>query len=272
MRILGRQGWIPGRGRLLSSIAGPGKLTPTPFNVDFFGLRFAGNTASLIDWSVFFLGAYSREELDLLGDLVPRFRRARGSANFYDVGANVGNHTLYMSQRADLVAAFEPYPPNRQRLVGHVESNGLKNVMVFADALGNRNGEAAVAVYDGDNHGGAGIVVRGGETVSIRRGDDLAREAGLPRMDILKIDVEGYESEVLAGFRETILRDRPAILLELLGENRSGFKNTEGLVAAVYPRYRLYSVRRRRVALGKSYRLEPFVANAAEVLCLPEEL
>ena len=79
------------------------------------------------------------------------------------------------------------------------------------------------------------------------RGDAAVAELELPPAGILKIDVEGFEAEVLAGLRATLERDRPVILFELSDRTRGAFKHEEGLRASLYADHRLYEVGTRSV-------------------------
>ena len=58
--------------------------------------------------------------------------------------------------------------------------------------------------------------------VQIRWADVVMRELGVLRVDLLKIDFEGYEKNVLVGLAETLKRDRPAIVFELVGREVKG--------------------------------------------------
>jgi FkbM family methyltransferase len=265
MRFIGHQEWIRwGRMRFVHTFVDHSKIGPTPFVIPFFGLSYAGDLSNWIDWNVFFFGAYTKHELALLQDL------AKGrKVTFCDVGANTGVHTLFMSRLAEQVISFEPMPRALQALKANVERNGLENVRIHEVALGDIPGPAKIATRDLHNLGTSAIRdTDGGYDIEIVRGDDLA----LPKIDILKVDVEGFESKVFAGLRETILRDRPAIMTELSGASKSGFLDARGLEAAVYPDHRLYTI----AARGSRYNLLPLDLNRGghcdqEVLCLPLE-
>lgn len=127
-----------------------------------------------------------------------------------DVGANVGNHALWMAAVCGLdVIAFEPLVPFELR--ANVELNNLaERVEVIPFALGDRQGFA--------RHVGAGRLEAGAGDgdipVLVRRFDDF----GLVGVSVVKIDVEGMEPAVLRGGESTIRRDRPVIFAEEWGE------------------------------------------------------
>jgi FkbM family methyltransferase len=137
---------------------------------------------------------------------------------FLDVGANVGIHTL---AAAKLVAAgggavvgFEPHPQNFRTLTDNVNLNGLRHVAVHQLGLA----EAAdVLICKGPPRGNWSLASREGVSFEVRLVslDDHLEEHPLPRLDMIKMDVEGAEVRVLQGARETIARFQPLIVFEM---------------------------------------------------------
>ncbi len=140
-----------------------------------------------------------------------------------DIGANYGEWTVQMARAvgpAGKVYAFEPV----QALAGCVQKtmdvNGLKQTEIVALATSNKDGQASFPVNldhsgrsgFGQSHAGDAIVEISVKTVKL---DSFVRERQINRLDFLKIDVEGHESEVLEG-AQNILRDlKPALVLEV---------------------------------------------------------
>ena len=268
-RWIGHQHYIwRGRDRIIRPFAGPG--SDVDFNVDFFGLKYRGNLRDYIDWSVYVYGAYSRAELDLLANIAAALRK-NGPVYFYDVGANVGQHTLFMSKLADRVIAFEPYAPVRDKLQRKLADNNIGNVEVFPCALGSENAELPFTPPP-DGHTGMGTF-RGTTatlTLPVRRGDDLLSEHNSPPISILKVDVEGFEAQVFDGLRERIRRDRPVILAEIGGPDRSGFHNFERFAAALYDDFEYFSVG--SIGVSGTYRIRPpDFYSGDEFLIVPKE-
>ena len=124
-----------------------------------------------------------------------------------DVGANVGNHTLWMAVMCGLrVHAFEPVV--HAQLQANVELNGLDDgrVMVHPVALGERLGEA---IHCGDGRLGKPLAGRGGD-VPVFTLDYY----GLSSVVVVKVDVEGMEPLVLRGAEATLRRCRPVVFAE----------------------------------------------------------
>ncbi len=146
---------------------------------------------------------------------------------FIDAGANDGLYSLFSSRRvgaAGRVFSFEPSARELERLRVNVERNGLANVTAYGVALGDQNGEAALSVADyqheGHNTLGAfvypAITLLRTERVPMRTLDDALAEAGVTRVDLIKIDVEGGETRLLAGAAKVIQKYRPVLLFEAL--------------------------------------------------------
>lgn len=123
-----------------------------------------------------------------------------------DVGAHVGFWSYYLALRFRGVHAFEPSAAFAQCFERNVRA---KNVVLHRVALGEAAGSVALEMVEGNT--GATHVRPGGEgSIPMRRLDDYRLE----ELDLLKIDVEGYERRVLEGARETLARCRPVVIVE----------------------------------------------------------
>ena len=103
------------------------------------------------------------------------------------------------------------------------------------------------------------------------RGDDFFAANSLPPISLLKIDVEGYEVNALDGFRKTLWRDRPPILMEIQRANQSGVDADKSAViqSLLYPGHLLFDV----VSSRGRFALKPFsMGDTEEALVLPMEL
>lgn len=138
-----------------------------------------------------------------------------------DVGANIGCTTLLFGERARRVDSFEPSPTTFSFLERNVAASGLSNIALHNLALGAATGEAELTFWPA-NRGGAFVSDRTKastghvtERVRVRRLDEVVAELALADVDLVKIDVEGFEKNVLEGGRATIDRRRPLVVLEL---------------------------------------------------------
>lgn len=130
-----------------------------------------------------------------------------------DVGANIGNHTVFFGRVLGApVYAFEPFPLSFEFLRQNVQANGLsETVSAFAGALGAVEGRGDVIEPDVANFGMVRVKSAEAGRIEVRRLDSF--EIGLP-VGLLKIDVEGSECAVLMGATNLIRRDLPDIMLE----------------------------------------------------------
>lgn len=139
----------------------------------------------------------------------------RHGGTFCDVGANIGNHTLFALTQGGAARAvvFEPNPAAYRILVAVLILNGLLERVDhrwLGLGLGARAGEGFGLVSRERNLGATRMVPETGG-LQVIDGDTCLGETGVA---FLKVDVEGMEMEVLAGLARTIARDRPPILLE----------------------------------------------------------
>jgi FkbM family methyltransferase len=137
---------------------------------------------------------------------------------FVDVGANVGIHALAAARRLEAgggaVLAFEPHPANYQALLQNVRLNGWRHVN--AEHLGLADAPAVLTGRASAGGGNWSLASRGDYRFEVRlvRLDDYLADNPLPRLDVLKVDVEGAEVRVLRGARRALQRFRPLIIFE----------------------------------------------------------
>jgi FkbM family methyltransferase len=277
LRVLGHQHWLRrGRDRFLRWVCNPDKAPAIEFAVPFFGKVYPGRLDNFIDWSVFHYGGYARHELLLLAAIAGALRSPEhGQMAFFDVGANVGNHSLFMAAQGARVFAFEPFPPVRAELKRKLEANPGLPVEIFEFGLGDCDGLLQFQPPSGANMGTGSFTHSGREEseqlqLQVRVGDTAFQELGLPAIDILKIDVEGFERQVLAGLAGRLHSDRPVLLFELSHRTRSGFGSLSGLKAALYSDHELFDVG--TYSVSGPYRLRAFqFTTSTEVLVIPKE-
>jgi FkbM family methyltransferase len=154
-----------------------------------------------------------------------RDRMMRSGAKVIECGAHHGYDTILLSRwvgNAGCVYACEPMPDNIQVIERNLALNEIKNVRIVPKALGPSSGSVRFRAQTNSaplgNQKGSGIVV------AVTTVDDLS-EAGCFIPDLIKIDVEGYEIDLLEGASRT-LQHRPALLVEVHPHQVGNFDKT----------------------------------------------
>jgi FkbM family methyltransferase len=158
----------------------------------------------------FFLGEYWEKHMQ------PVIKEAVRGGLSVDIGANIGVHTVYMKKLGN-VWAFEPQKKTFEILQANVEASGSPfNAELFNCALGSVADSGFTLTVPGENNNGAGRIgkTNKGESVRVERFDDIWRHQGKPKIDFIKIDVEGHELPALKGARDAIRHSLPVIAFE----------------------------------------------------------
>lgn len=141
-------------------------------------------------------------------------------AVYVDVGANIGTHLVWLARHGPAgtrLIAVEPSPATRRRLAETLTLNGVTGVTVIDRALGASHGQAVLHPPPG-NAGAASLLGEGGGfPVAVMPLADLPALAGVPRIDVLKIDVEGFEDRVVVPFFRAAPRELwpQAVMIEI---------------------------------------------------------
>lgn len=143
---------------------------------------------------------------------------AQGATNVIVGGAYIGDQVLLIAKSSEaLVHAFEPMKAAFDRLLHHVEINGIDNVVAQRRGLWNDSG--ADLRLDGHLALASSVLVdktaADGETTQSISIDDYVREQDLASVELIMLDTEGGEENALHGARNTIARDEPNIVFEI---------------------------------------------------------
>ena len=171
-------------------------------------------------------GEWSEAEVSLFRQIV------RFGDTVIEAGANIGSHTIFLSQAVGLngkLIAFEPARLTHQVLCANLVANECLNVTALQCAVGRSDGVVQFPYYDPrqqHNFGAAGLRDCTAERLSTTGATEAVNmwsidSLGLDQLSFIKVDVEGYELELLEGARETLGRLSPVVYLEIdLGNDR----------------------------------------------------
>lgn len=256
LRFIGSQHWIRFgiRDRVIRKFCNPDTVASVEFESNFFGLKYKGNLNSYIDWRTFFYGAYERENLLFLKSLD---KTIQDKKIFVDIGANVGVHSLYMSQFCSEVHSFEPNPVVRGSFEEKIRINTLKNIFLHGVGVGMVDQELPYFAPKGCNQG-TGSFIEGyssnndnnGVLLKLVCGDEYFEKLGLTQIDIVKIDVEGFEKNVLCGLKKTLEKYRPIIFLEFSESTKQSFTNYDEFIESFPSGYSVKKVVSNKAYLG----------------------
>lgn len=153
--------------------------------------------------------------------------RSMFEGTFVDVGMNVGQ-TLLAVRATDAsweYIGFEPNPRSWLAASELVAANGFERCTIVPVGLADRtfltsylsnsftdeSGSIIQDYRDPERH-----TYQYRQFVSVVRGEEALREAGVPKVGVVKIDVEGAEMEVIRGLESVLSRDRPLMIVEVL--------------------------------------------------------
>lgn len=168
----------------------------------------------LIGHEISVYGTYEKFQLDTLFAFLKPLMALFAKTTALDIGANIGNHSHYFSRIFSKVIAFEPSSIIFKLL--EINTEDLANVRIEKIALGSRNSESTL--YSNTSNYGSSSIIKDHdsfqmqENINIKLLDDF--NLGTHSVSLMKIDVEGFEIEVLRGAIDTIRNHQPLILLE----------------------------------------------------------
>jgi FkbM family methyltransferase len=180
------------------------------------GIEFALDPSDFVQWLTY-MGAENDQRECLLA-------LAKPGATVIDVGANIGDTLLSLGQRVGSngrVIGFEANPETLKKCQTNIALNSMGQVRVEGIGLGAQAGALGFGRAAAGNSGADRFMPEGGGTITVPiiPLDSYVTEQGLDRCDLIKIDVEGFEMNVLRGASATLAKFRPVLFLELSDDN-----------------------------------------------------
>jgi FkbM family methyltransferase len=172
-----------------------------------------------VERSIYYSGTYEAGTLHMFNKIL------RNGDIFIDVGSNIGLMTIYAAMQvgpSGKVFAFEPEPDTFNILESNCKLNKLDNIVLNNIALGAEDKEALIFPNPEINRGASSLIRKAGaegKKVLVKRLDDYITVNGINNVRLMKIDIEGYELEMLRGSLSFLSGiDAPVICIEYSNE------------------------------------------------------
>jgi FkbM family methyltransferase len=155
-------------------------------------------------------------------DFIRFYRQVIGIKNIIDIGANFGYHTLFFSREVEreggIVFSFEPQIQNYTLLYRNIQHNLVKNVQIIQQACSDKLEVVFLPLFNPEAH----QMINMGDLTPLQSswpGAQIATSIPidslpLPPIDVIKVDVQGWELGALRGAKNLIERDRPLLIVE----------------------------------------------------------
>jgi FkbM family methyltransferase len=153
--------------------------------------------------------------------------------NIIDVGANIGFYTLNFAKKASKgnVFSFEPFPYNYQLLKKNISLNSFQNIQTFPIALGEKTQKISMNNFTDRNLGMVHISTSKNDSDGIEATtldtfikDDISKISS--KIDLIKIDIEGYETRFINGAIDTLTKDYPILFIEVADAHLKRFNSS----------------------------------------------
>lgn len=178
------------------------------------GITFLLDISDMMQWPVYF-GIRDRPREALYG-------LASAGDVVLDVGTNFGEVLLNFARivgPSGRVFGFEPDPASHARCVTNIGLNAFKNVVLSPIALAHEESERRLFSIDPHNKGCDRILPADtpGESIPVRTTtlDQFAQAQGLRRIDVIKVDIEGFEMNFLKGAEQSLRNHKPRLFIEV---------------------------------------------------------
>ena len=178
------------------------------------GSYFKLKLNDFVDKYIYITGEYESDVKSLLKKELKR------GDTFLDIGANIGFYSILASKIVGTngkVIACEASPKMVPRLKTNISLNNISNIEIIEKAISNESGQVKFYISDNLNSGMSSLrELNNVEPVIVNsiKLDDYCDK--LPKIKLIKIDIEGAEHNAIKGMRKLINRDKPIIILEVI--------------------------------------------------------
>ena len=197
-------------------------------------------------------GSWAADDIELIKSIVEILLRDRSQICFYDVGANIGTHTVALARHFENRIRIRSFEAQRQMyylLCGNVALNGLDNVICEHVAVGDGTAKSIDVLLPDynkvNNFGGLELIdaINSDNSLMSKNHTEKVNCVCLDHynesVDFIKLDIEGMECQALQGALHTIQNSRPICFVEVLKSDivdiQKFFKNLDYIVYKYKP-------------------------------------
>lgn len=173
-----------------------------------------GTIGDHISLRVLLDGVYERSQLEFLRSVCIKNGLKR---TFLDIGANIGNHTIYLSNVFENVVAIEASELTSRILQLNLDLNHIDNVVVHNVAAGKEPSKGYMSLIQEDNLGSNKLQINPLNRTAVEVINVVSLDTYLSYLndlDLVKIDVEGFEEDALRGMKELLKKNSPIVAFE----------------------------------------------------------
>lgn len=179
-------------------------------------LKLKINTSWYMSFAIYWSGFHEFHEFLFLNN------HLRKDMVFVDIGANLGEYSVFAAKRVRKVLSFEPLPKMQVLLRENIALNDFNNVQMFNYGLSDRT--ASLTIHEIENaHEGLSTFFPGERKirhtfeVPLKSFDEEFDSYAVNKIDFIKIDIEGGELFALQGAKHTIKKFQPDVMVEING-------------------------------------------------------
>jgi len=197
------------------------KNTNNKYILTSYGHTLLVDTSDEIGKEIIKKGIYDRSSIYLLNKILENLHQPI----VFDIGANIGNHSISISKACHTIYAFEPDDAVHKVLTENIKINKINNINTYKVGLSNQKCNSDFYININGNIGASTLHPTEDKDKYIKShiqlitGDQFIKENSIDRIDLIKLDIEGHEIQALEGLQESIRRFKPVISMEWTAEH-----------------------------------------------------
>ena len=208
-----------------------------------YGQQLLVNPDDEIGGTIIRKGIYDKPYVYLLNKILKNIKQAI----VFDIGANIGNHAISISQQCESIYAFEPDSETNLNLNKNIQLNNINNIYTYKVGLSDNECTSDFYVNISGNTGASTLHPSDDITqykkcqIKLTTGDNFISNNAIKKIDLIKIDIEGHEIQALEGMKESIKLFKPIILLEWTADNTISSSDTNEFFNEIRQTYAGYT-------------------------------